>query len=405
MATMSLQLKQAIALAKAGQNDQARLLVEKAIEEDPDNANAWLLLSTLVETQEEQVQSLNRVLAIDPDHGTARKRLSKIGPILSGEETGEISALFEDETVVAEMDDIVPEPTDEVPATVITAAPHSLDEAESSPEVMPEDTIDESPGQTDEMAEEAAGESVAEQAEEPDLDSQIDVLLTVDQEQGDDGLTTMVSPVVLDAIEEDQDEAQDEVRREEAEPIPETVISATPAPAEQGIPDEQQPKTALEETLEMPDEDLEGLISIGEPSVDLPDLDDIPDWLRDEGGYAEPGSELRTIAPASEEKPMEETHFEEIPGWLQEGPGEEWLEKSKPTVHEKAIDTARNDERILRATVAGATEPGDDEDLEQPGRRKRPRLSTRTLEIVLGILIILALLIVAALAYVVVYVG
>jgi hypothetical protein len=146
MADTNERLQQAIAAARAGNTDEARELVNGLVEENPDNPHALFLRGMLASSQEEQVEYLNRVLEIDPDHKAANRRLEQIAPaeaddatilIIDDPEEIEEPEAVEDigtvETVVgagalfAAEDDLAEEPAEEpgewgVAETVVTAA-------------------------------------------------------------------------------------------------------------------------------------------------------------------------------------------------------------------------------------------------------------------------------------------
>ncbi|HBI42967.1 MAG TPA: hypothetical protein DDY78_08930 [Planctomycetales bacterium] len=66
------QVKQGIALARAGDKLQARPLLRQAVEHDPANELAWLWLASVAESPQEALTALERVLALHPDHEQAR---------------------------------------------------------------------------------------------------------------------------------------------------------------------------------------------------------------------------------------------------------------------------------------------------------------------------------------------
>lgn len=74
-------LEQAIALAQAGEREEARRLLLQAISEDPTHISAWLWLATVAADQTERVNALQRVLELDPTHRTARAALEQLGLI------------------------------------------------------------------------------------------------------------------------------------------------------------------------------------------------------------------------------------------------------------------------------------------------------------------------------------
>ena len=64
---------------RSGNKIEARALLEKAIELDDYNEQAWLWLSAVVETPEEQQTCLENVLVINPDSTRARQGLKMLG--------------------------------------------------------------------------------------------------------------------------------------------------------------------------------------------------------------------------------------------------------------------------------------------------------------------------------------
>jgi tetratricopeptide (TPR) repeat protein len=64
-------LEQAIGAARAGQHPTARGLLQAILADNPDDAQAWLWLSGVVDEPAEQVAALERVLALDPSNARA----------------------------------------------------------------------------------------------------------------------------------------------------------------------------------------------------------------------------------------------------------------------------------------------------------------------------------------------
>jgi hypothetical protein len=64
---------------KAGNKAEARTLLERAIELDSYNETAWLWLSAVVDTPEEQQTCLENVLVINPKNSRARQGLKSLG--------------------------------------------------------------------------------------------------------------------------------------------------------------------------------------------------------------------------------------------------------------------------------------------------------------------------------------
>jgi membrane associated rhomboid family serine protease len=71
-------LQQGRTAARAGDIAEARRLLTTATQEAPDNIEAWLELTGVVESLEEKRACLNQVLALDPSHAAARTSLALI---------------------------------------------------------------------------------------------------------------------------------------------------------------------------------------------------------------------------------------------------------------------------------------------------------------------------------------
>jgi hypothetical protein len=72
-------LREGIAAYKAGRKDEARSFLLRAVELDQYNEEAWLWLSAVVDTTEDQRTCLENVLAINPENDRARTGLSSLG--------------------------------------------------------------------------------------------------------------------------------------------------------------------------------------------------------------------------------------------------------------------------------------------------------------------------------------
>lgn len=68
-------LREGIAAAKSGHRERARSLLTRAVEQDERNVSAWLWLSGVVDSLEDQEICLENVLSLDPTHDQARKQL------------------------------------------------------------------------------------------------------------------------------------------------------------------------------------------------------------------------------------------------------------------------------------------------------------------------------------------
>jgi hypothetical protein len=89
MADIDNLVKQAIDAYHAGNKDTARTFLLQAIEQDERHEQAWLWLSAVTETLEEQQICLENVLAINPDNASARKGLETIS-----QQTGSTGSAF-----------------------------------------------------------------------------------------------------------------------------------------------------------------------------------------------------------------------------------------------------------------------------------------------------------------------
>jgi len=76
---MNQHLKQAIAAARAGKKPQAKVLLARVIKDEPENVNAWFLLSSLADTEEQKIQHLEKVLELQPNHPAAAEQLADLG--------------------------------------------------------------------------------------------------------------------------------------------------------------------------------------------------------------------------------------------------------------------------------------------------------------------------------------
>jgi hypothetical protein len=63
---------EAVFVLQTGDRASARLLLEEAIRQQPDDEQAWLWLSGAVESDEERLECLQQVLTIDPDNQAAQ---------------------------------------------------------------------------------------------------------------------------------------------------------------------------------------------------------------------------------------------------------------------------------------------------------------------------------------------
>jgi hypothetical protein len=78
MADADEQVKQAVSAFKAGRKAEARSILEGIVEQNQSHAEAWLYLSALVDSLEEQEICLENVLALDATNEKAKKGLDTV---------------------------------------------------------------------------------------------------------------------------------------------------------------------------------------------------------------------------------------------------------------------------------------------------------------------------------------
>ena len=71
-------LNQGIAAAEAGRKAEARVLLTEVVQADESQIEAWLWLSQVVDSLEEQTLCLENVLTLDPDNEFARQQLAQV---------------------------------------------------------------------------------------------------------------------------------------------------------------------------------------------------------------------------------------------------------------------------------------------------------------------------------------
>jgi tetratricopeptide (TPR) repeat protein len=71
--------RQGIAAAKAGQNDQARTLLQQSIRLEPNNEAAWIWLASIARDQRERLFCFQKLLEINPGNETALNALRAMG--------------------------------------------------------------------------------------------------------------------------------------------------------------------------------------------------------------------------------------------------------------------------------------------------------------------------------------
>lgn len=80
---MNDRLREAIAVARTGETQEAQLLVAAILENNPDNAQAWYLMSHLVESPARRAAYLFKTVSLDPSHERARVELAHFPPTVT----------------------------------------------------------------------------------------------------------------------------------------------------------------------------------------------------------------------------------------------------------------------------------------------------------------------------------
>ena len=71
-------LEHAVIALKAGHKTEARGLLAQVIQQDPENAQAWLYMAAAVDTTAQRRTCLERVLALDTHHAVAQRALARL---------------------------------------------------------------------------------------------------------------------------------------------------------------------------------------------------------------------------------------------------------------------------------------------------------------------------------------
>jgi len=91
--SLNVKLREASEHLKAGEKQEARELLREALAMDRNNLATWELLWRAAYNLEEEVFSLKRILAIDPKHVAAKKRLAALQPTGIRTKTGDSQPL------------------------------------------------------------------------------------------------------------------------------------------------------------------------------------------------------------------------------------------------------------------------------------------------------------------------
>lgn len=351
---MDVRLQQAIAAARAGKRDEAGILLDRFLEDNPEDVHGIFLKSTLATSKEERVESLRHVLAIDPDHRGAKLMLDRLG------EPIEVEPPVVEPPVV--------EPFEVEPETIVHPVVEPeviLPEEEVEPIVVAEDDFP-----VDDIEATAVALTVAE----------------IESEMADEDEIPLEEVFATPALDETLVVYPDEPAIEEYEELPE-LIAEEKAEEFPELVDEEE----YAEFPEFVDE---------EKADEFPELDEkeeVPDWLAEDAGFAAEEAPAQDEVVDQEEMPLE---MGELPDWLQEEPTEEWLaqEHLEPIESNAAFEDDFVEEPLLISEEEAGPEPV--KVLTPAPQKKKQRVTKRALEIVLAFLIILAVAVIGGLAYV-----
>lgn len=330
---MNQHLKQAIAAAHAGKKSQAKVLLARVIKDEPENANAWFLLSSLADTDEQKIQHLQKVLELQPDHPTAADQLAKLvptppepvaevvpEPIIDSHEAppedddNEITNIFP----LPEID--VPEPEEPEMEQPVVEVPDDPDEAMAWLERLAADqgaSLDELPSLSDMPLE---SEPVA----EPEYIESLELESSADSDVPDDPDDAMAW---LEQLAADQGAPFDELpTMADSDAMAETITSLDDDFS--WLDDDDSDMDDFPETVEsmMDEEELEEepaktmKISQDLDFVDQAKGDSIPAWLAEDEELISADTVI-TQTPTEEEEELEP---ENLPDWLTDESLEGW---------------------------------------------------------------------------------
>ncbi len=103
-ANVEAMVREGIRAYRAGKKAEARALLEKAVEADSYHEQAWLWLSAVVESPEEQRTCLNNVLIINPDNENAKQGLAMLESPEAASQAATASAPDQEDDPFADLD-------------------------------------------------------------------------------------------------------------------------------------------------------------------------------------------------------------------------------------------------------------------------------------------------------------
>lgn len=112
---MDSRLQDAIGAARAGELRAAQQLLTDVLKDDPEQEQAWFLLSHLVEAPQKQQAYLGKVLSINPTHEQARQRLALLRSGQAGGATEDAAAISVAKVAKPDLDVVVQAEGDTLP--------------------------------------------------------------------------------------------------------------------------------------------------------------------------------------------------------------------------------------------------------------------------------------------------
>jgi hypothetical protein len=80
---MNERLREAMAVARSGETREAQLIVAAILENSPDDAQAWYLMSHLVESPARRAVYLYKAVSLDPSNERAKAELARFPPAVN----------------------------------------------------------------------------------------------------------------------------------------------------------------------------------------------------------------------------------------------------------------------------------------------------------------------------------
>ncbi|MFZ0546777.1 MAG: hypothetical protein WAM60_15125 [Candidatus Promineifilaceae bacterium] len=423
---MNQHLVQAIAAARAGKKPQAKVLLARVIKDEPDNVNAWFLLSSLADTEEQKIQRLEKVLELQPGYPAAAEQLAELLP-----ESPEPDEEALHDTLI-----YVPE---KAPSESVSAESEAEPEMEAAPEAEPDmfplpdidATTPDVPDDPDEaMAwlERLAADQGVPYEELPSLSGASEATETIIEAAVADDAEP--ESVMESDVPDDPDEAMawlEQLAAEQGAPLEELPsLSASEQEAQEAVVEEtEEDYSWLEQEMVSSDDYLEAAMPtmIETPASDVEEDgqeeegtgdtartlaisndydfvsqskgDSIPAWLAGEEEYI--GAETVLTGPAPEEETAEEPEPENLPDWLNEA-AEGWVGDEGEKSGQVMWKAGEGDEGLKPTPPAAGT----------PAKKKSKASAKKTAAssggngLYLAFLVIVAILLIAAILYILV---